>query len=156
MLEPRIPEDWVPVTDKKLHDLVQMSGEVATFNEDECPIYWDPDTEGYIFLQLVRPLFYGRMPMRDNFHPLYDARTVRCGQTPFRTIAPLRAVCIRGAGVTMPADGSVPASFYDRLDITGNYMSDRGTTCAYAAQVTVGRWQEGLSCNLTGVYRSFA
>ena len=49
-LEPRIPEDWVPVTDKKLHDLIQMTGECASFNEDECPIYWDPDTEGYIFL----------------------------------------------------------------------------------------------------------
>ena len=49
-LEPRIPEDWVPVTDKKLSDLVQMTGEVASFNEDEIPIYWDPDTEGYIFL----------------------------------------------------------------------------------------------------------
>ena len=49
-LEPRIPEDWVPVTDKKLHDLIQMTGECASFDEDECPIYWDPDTEGYIFL----------------------------------------------------------------------------------------------------------
>ncbi len=49
-LEPRIPEDWVPVTDKKLHDLIKMTGECASFNEDECPIYWDPDTEGYIFL----------------------------------------------------------------------------------------------------------
>jgi hypothetical protein len=47
-LEPRIPEDWVPVTDKKLSDLIQMSGEVASFDEDECPLYWDPDTEGYI------------------------------------------------------------------------------------------------------------
>ena len=49
-LEPRIPEDWVPVTDKKLHDLIQMTGECASFDEDECPIYWDPDTEGHIFL----------------------------------------------------------------------------------------------------------
>ena len=49
-LEPRIPEDWVAVEDKKLSDLIQMTGECASFNEDECPIYWDPDTEGYIFL----------------------------------------------------------------------------------------------------------
>ncbi|MEE1210534.1 MAG: CocE/NonD family hydrolase, partial [Parafannyhessea umbonata] len=49
-LEPKIPAEWVPVKDKKLHDLIQMSGECASFDEDACPIYWDPDTEGYIFL----------------------------------------------------------------------------------------------------------
>ena len=33
-LEPRIPEDWVPVTDKKLSELVQLTDESATFNAD--------------------------------------------------------------------------------------------------------------------------
>lgn len=48
MLEPRIPEEWVKVTDKKLSDLIAMSGEN---DQEDCPIYWDPDVEGYIYLR---------------------------------------------------------------------------------------------------------
>ena len=54
MLEPQIPEQWVKVTDKKLSDLIDMSGEN---DQEDCPIYWDPDVEGYIYLR--REVFGG-------------------------------------------------------------------------------------------------
>ncbi len=50
MLEPIIPDEWELITDKKLSDFIDMSGENKDFNEDECPIYFDHDTEGYLYL----------------------------------------------------------------------------------------------------------
>ena len=49
MIEPNIPEEWVRITDKKLSDLIAMTGENK--DQEECPIYFDPDTEGYIYLR---------------------------------------------------------------------------------------------------------
>lgn len=61
MLEPIIPDEWELISDKKLSDFIDMSGENAKINEDECPIYFDRDTEGYIYL--VKESFGGEEMM---------------------------------------------------------------------------------------------
>ena len=61
MLEPIIPDEWELISDKKLSDFIDMSGENAKINEDECPIYFDRDTEGYIYL--VKETFGGEEMM---------------------------------------------------------------------------------------------
>ena len=61
MLEPIIPDEWELITDKKLSDFIDMSGENVKINEDECPIYFDRDTEGYIYL--VKETFGGEEMM---------------------------------------------------------------------------------------------
>lgn len=48
MLDYKIPEHWRPVTDKKVTDLVQCSGEEYS---DEWPVYFDTDRERYLFLK---------------------------------------------------------------------------------------------------------
>ncbi len=50
MLEYNVPEEWEEVTDKKLSDLIAKTGEMANVDDDDVKIYFDHDTEGYLFL----------------------------------------------------------------------------------------------------------
>ncbi len=50
MLDYNIPSEWEEVTDRKLSDLIAKTGEMAQVNDDDVRIYFDHDTEGYLFL----------------------------------------------------------------------------------------------------------
>ena len=60
MLDYIIPEEWEEITDRKISDFIQMTGENANLNEDEVKIYFDHDTEGYLFL---KPETFGDVEM---------------------------------------------------------------------------------------------
>ena len=47
MLEYKIPAHWKAVTDKKVSDLIQCTGEEYS---DEWPVYFDTDRERYLYL----------------------------------------------------------------------------------------------------------
>lgn len=49
MIKPIIPDEWVRVEGKKLSDFIDMTGENS--DQADCPVYFDKDTEGYLYLR---------------------------------------------------------------------------------------------------------